>query len=179
MARKQPSILAAALLVASMTSAHPKTDQYVCAVRYAAGLHYDDKTNEWRSQVFGTDRKYTLRRLTEQDAVKSAYQLLLRYEPKASWGFFKLGDESPLAACIESSDSHLSCRPIVQSLTFDKDSGRFELITHRGFIDQGYWERFRRDNPEHHQWLAEHGRANDPAHPNDLVFEIGECSPSS
>ena len=23
-----------------------------------------------------------------------------------------------------------------------------------------------------------HGRANDPARPNDLVFEIGECSPS-
>jgi hypothetical protein len=179
MANTQSSILAISLLSALLSSANAKTDEYLCTVRQAAGLHYDDKTHEWRSQVFGRDTRYLLRRLREHDTAKPSQELLLRYEPKANWGFFKLGNESPLAACVESSDSNLSCRPIVQSLTFDKNSGRFELISDGGFIDQGYWERFRSENPEHHKWLAEHGRANDPAHPKDLVFEIGECSPSS
>jgi hypothetical protein len=178
MKKNQSWIWAVVLLTALMTNAHAKTDQYVCAVRHAAGLHYDEKSNEWRSQMFESDSTYTLRRLTEDGTTTPTHQLLLRYESRANWGFFKVEDESPLAACVESSDSHFSCKPILRSLTFDKVSGRFELISHGGFIEQGYWDRFRNENPEHHQWLAEHGRANDPAHPNDLVFEIGECSPS-
>src|SRR5262245_31147841 len=127
MPKIQSSVWTIALLSASIASTHASTDQYLCTVQQAARLHYDDKTNEWRSHMFGAGARYTLRRLTEDDTRRPTYQMLLRYQPKASWGFFTTEDESPLAACLESGDSQLSCRPIVRSLTFDKNSGRFEL----------------------------------------------------
>jgi hypothetical protein len=177
MKASQSSILALALLPILIAGARARPDQYVCVVEHAAGLHFDEKVGGWRPRGLGSDGNYTLRRLTEDDARRGDYQLLLKYQPKANWAFFKLGDARPLAACFEA-DSHFSCKPIVQSLSFDSDSGRFEAVSHGGFIEQGHWEQLLRENPEQLKWMAEHGRANDPSHPNDLVVEIGECSPS-
>jgi hypothetical protein len=170
------AISAFVLLTTSVANAQLAPHQYVCLVQHVASLHYDEKNAAWSANEAGPGRKYTLRRLTEEEK-SEGHQFPIDNESMANWGFFRLGDARPLAACIEA-DMHFSCNAIFQSLNFDSDTGRFETASLGGFIEQGRWERLWRENPEQLQWMAAHGRANDPSHPSDLVLEIGECGPS-
>jgi hypothetical protein len=143
---------------------------YLCVVEQAAGLHYDNQVGAWRPQAFGTSRKYILRKLNEDDRdhQKGKWWSLFEGRPKATWAFFEFGrDGVPKATCVELFD----CQPLVSSASFDKDTHRFEMIYHGGYIDQGRWERLRQENPKTHLPV-------DPANPDDLFIEIGKCSPN-
>jgi hypothetical protein len=85
-----------------------------------------------------------------------------------------LEDRAPLAPCSER-ERRFSCKAIVQSLEFDSGSGRFETVSHRAYIAQGYWQRLGSEKPERVDWMIAHGRANDPSHPDDFFLDIGEC----
>jgi hypothetical protein len=172
-------ILLATILVTAFlpTAVRADPNQYLCTVEHAAGLHYDKQTNAWKPQEFGS-KKYVLRRLTADDRnEKSAFSSLLQGNPKANWAFFRYGVEKPmpLASCIEDANSVMAemfyCRPIAIDAQFDKDTRRFEIIYHGGYVDQGFWEQRRRENPTAKL-------ASDPGKPDDLLIEIGNCSPS-
>jgi hypothetical protein len=164
--------LTSGLMLATATAAaSTESDQYLCVVEQAAGLHYDNQAHIWRPQAFGS-RKYILRKLTEdnrdhQRKWSSMYDNL----PKVNWAFFYFGDDFPNQRCVEGEPfpSRLTCIP---SASFDKETLRFEIINHGSYIDQGFWEQEHRKYP----------KANlpvDPTHPDDLGIEIGRCSPNS
>ncbi|MET4070631.1 hypothetical protein ABID58_005438 [Bradyrhizobium sp. S3.2.6] len=167
------------LVMAWSDPANAEPSQYVCTAEHAAGLHFDRQAGTWGVKEFGAS-KYNLRRLTEgdRDKSKSKYWPLLERHPKANWAFFKIGgdQEMPLVACFEDkADKVLSnlfrCEPIVHDARFDKDTRRFEVIVSGGYVDQGFWEQYRRENPGNTV-------AQDPSRPDDLFIEIGTCSPS-
>jgi hypothetical protein len=170
--------LASALMTIVVTPVLADPNQYRCTVEHAAGLHYDKQTNAWRPQEFGS-KKYVLRRLTDddRDEKKGKWWPLLKDNAKANWAFFDYGevDPMPLASCIEDKDSVLAedlfCRRIVSDAQFDKDTRRFEIINHGGYVSQGFWEQRRRENPAAKL-------TSDPSKPDDLFIEIGTCSPS-
>jgi hypothetical protein len=158
------------MLAVAKTAADSETNQYLCVVEQAAGLHYDNQVGAWRPQAFGTSRKYILRKLNEDDRdhQKGKWWSLFEGRPKATWAFFEFGrDGVPKATCVELFD----CQPLVSSASFYKDTHRFEMIYHVGYIDQGRWERLRQENPKTHLPV-------DPANPDDLFIEIGKCSPN-
>jgi hypothetical protein len=156
------------MLAVAKTAADSETNQYLCVVEQAAGLHYDNQVGAWRPQAFGTSRKYILRKLNEDDRDHQKGWSLFEGRPKATWAFFEFGrDGVPKATCVELFD----CQPLVSSASFDKDTHRFEMIYHGGYIDQGRWERLRQENPKTHLPV-------DPANPDDLFIEIGKCSPN-
>jgi hypothetical protein len=166
------------LVAASSGSALAVPNQYLCTVEHAAGLHYDKQTGAWRPQEFGS-RKYVLRRLTadDRDEKKGKWWPLLK-DAKANWAFFNYGeaDPMPVASCVENEDALVlpemfSCQPIVGSAKFDSDTRRFEMIYRGGYIDQGFWEQRRRENPTAKL-------LGNPSKPDDLFIEIGNCSPS-
>ena len=177
MTARWTSILAAVVGMVSLTAAQADPDTYMCTVEHGVGLHFDESSGQWAPQDVTATPSYTLRRLTEDEANGGQYQAVRKYDPHANWAFFKSGDARPLAACSES-DRHFSCKPVVWSLTFDSDSGRFEAVSHGAFIAQGHWDKLRREHPDRAQWMSEHGRANNPSHPDDLVMQIGQCQPS-
>jgi hypothetical protein len=170
-------ILAAAAVMALLAEAHAEPDEYVCVVEHSVGLHFDERSGAWAPQGFAASLSYTLRRLTEDEANRSQYQVVRKYDPQANWAFFRSGDARPLAVCSES-DRHFSCKPVVWSLTFDSDSGRFEAALHGAFIAQGHWDQLRKEHPHRAQWMSDHGRGNDPSRPEDLVMQIGKCKPA-
>jgi hypothetical protein len=179
------SSLAASVLVLGLTiGAHAEADKYVCSVEQAAGLHYEKQTNSWRPQAFGTGTRYLLRRLNASDRDKQKkgnWWALLDGHQEANWAFFEFGKElpMPLASCVEDVKSVLAsqffCRAIVKEGSFDKDSHRFELITRGGYIDQGFWEKERRDHPNDFKPNPLPDGMHDPSHPDDLFIEIGRC----
>jgi hypothetical protein len=159
------------ILAVAKTAAESEATQYLCVVEQAAGLHYDNQAGAWRPQAFGTSRKYILRKLNEDDRdhQKGKWWSLFEGRPKAKWAFFEFGhDGVPKATCVELFD----CQPLVSSASFDKDTGRFEMIYHGGYIDQGRWERLRQEDPKTHFPV-------DPSNPDDLSIEIGKCSPNA
>jgi hypothetical protein len=113
---------------------------------------------------------------------KGKWWALLSHHPKANWAFFQFeGDMMPLATCEYDTRNILpsfNCRGGVLDGSFDMDSRRFEIVVSRGYISQGFWEQFRREDPEQYRWGLSQGRASDPSHPDDLFIEIGKCSPS-
>jgi hypothetical protein len=177
MSESRSWVIAVGLLSVATASAQATGTQYSCDVKHSAGLHFDRAADTWVPQPSTFGRKYILRHFSEDEKNDLGYQLLLRFEPKAHWAFSRLGDQAPLAACFES-EGRFSCKAIVQSLEFDSGSGRFETVSRGAFIVQGYWQQLRREDPERIDWMAAHGRANDPSNPDDLFLEIGECSPS-
>jgi hypothetical protein len=172
--------LSASVLITLVVPATAQADpnQYLCTVERAAGLHYDKQTNAWKPQEFGS-KQYVLRRLTDddRDEKKGAYSQLLKGNPKANWAFYWYGVDKPmpLASCIEDNEAIMSemfyCRPIVIDAQFDKDTRRFETLSHGAYVNQGFWEQRRRESPTAKL-------ANDPSKPDDLFIEIGNCSPS-
>jgi hypothetical protein len=173
-------LLSATVLITLVVPATAQADpnQYLCTVEHAAGLHYDKQTNVWKPQEFGS-RKYILRRLTDddRDENKGKWWALLKDNPKANWAFYSYGKDKPmpLASCVEDSGTVMSemfyCRPVVNDARFDKDTRRFEIVSHGAYIDQGFWEQRRREDPNAKL-------ANAPSKPDDLFVEIGNCSPS-
>lgn len=113
---------------------------------------------------------------------KGKWWALLSHHPKANWAFFQFeGDMMPLATCEYDTRNILpsfNCRGGVLDGSFDMDSRRFEIVVSGGYISQGFWEQFRREDPEQYRWGLSQGRASDPSHPDDLFIEIGKCSPS-
>jgi hypothetical protein len=91
--------------------------------------------------------------------------------PKVNWAFFYFGDDFPRQRCVEGEPfvPQFTCIP---SASFDKESLRFEIINHGSYIDQGFWERERREHPKAPLPV-------DPTHPDDLGIEIGRCSPNT
>lgn len=175
---KQP--LAISLLIASATVARADPSEYICVVEHAAGLHYDEQSHNWSPQAFGT-RNYVFRKLTDadRDKQKTKWAYLLELHPTANSAFFYSGTDMPLATCVYSIDSvmgeQFNCEP---KGAFDKDSRRFKMIYDSGYINQAFWEQFRREHPqEYKQRLSQHEAAT-PDHPDDLFIEIGRCSPS-
>jgi hypothetical protein len=124
--------------------------------------------------------------LTDDDRdQKGKWWALLKNQPTANWAFFHFGESAPmpLLTCVDHSEdfvplSTFTCQPVVADGSFDKDSRRFEIVYHGGYIYQGVWEQFRREHPEDYEWLLPQHRATDPSHPDDLFIEIGTCSPS-
>ncbi|MNC80092.1 hypothetical protein D3C75_1327610 [compost metagenome] len=60
--------------------------------------------------------------------------------------------------------------------SFDKDSRRFEIVYHGGYVDQGYWQQLKREDPKQYESLLFSGDGADTLHPDDLVVNIGKCS---
>jgi hypothetical protein len=175
--------IASTLVIGLVTvPARANPNQYLCTVEHAAGLHYDKQTNAWRPQEFGP-RKYVLRRLTpdDRDEKKGRYSSLLKGNPRANWAFFwydRSASPMPLVSCVEDRDdaflaTMFFCRTIVIDAEFDSDSRRFEIISHGGYVSQGFWEQFRREHPEQYARQLPSGEAQDPTKPDDLFIEIG------
>jgi hypothetical protein len=174
------------LLIALTTGAKAAPSQYLCIVEHAAGLHYDKQANAWIPQAFGTGGKYILRKLNDddRDQQKGKWWRLLTHYPNANWALFEFAKDMPmpLVACVEDAGgfSKFNCQRVIYDGSFDKDSRRFELVLHGGYMDQGFWEQFRREHPQ-----SSGGTAHDPSNPDDhyiqpddLYVEIGNCSPS-
>ena len=87
-----------------------------------------------------------------------------------------------MASCVEDKESVLSqafiCQPIVLDAAFDRDTRRFEIFARGGYISQGFWEQYRRENPDSFAQILKQKRAPDPSEPGDIFIEIGNCSPS-
>jgi hypothetical protein len=180
-------LAATALLIVLPTGGRAEPNQYLCVVEATGGLHYDSQTNVWLPQAFRPGKKYVLRRLTndDRDKTKGKWWSTLEYHPEANWAFFEFGkdDPMPLVTCFEDDPkailaSHFNCRRSVFDGSFDKDSRRFEMVGHGGYISQGFWEQHRRENPQQYEGALSHGRVGDPTKPDDLFIEIGRCSPS-
>jgi hypothetical protein len=149
---------------AATTAANSKPSQYLCVVEQSSGLHYDDQAHIWRPQAFRPGERYILRKLTEDDRDPRNKWSSMYRDPKVTWAFFRLGDDFPRERCVE-----FDCRP---SATFDPDSLRFEIRNYGSYIDQGLWQRLRREDPKAHLPV-------DPDRPDDLFIEIGGCGPDT
>jgi hypothetical protein len=168
--------------MASLIIAQAEPSQYLCVVEHAAGLHYNRQTNEWGPQAFGS-KKYVLRQLNDDDRDKKTgrWWSLLEDNPEAHWAFFEFGKEMPMPLLTCRDDllgPTFVCKHVITDGGFDKDSRRFELVYHGGYISQGFWEQFRREHLEDYERGLKQGRAFDPSKPDDLFIEIGRCSPS-
>jgi hypothetical protein len=174
------------LLIALTTGAKAEPSQYLCIVEHAAGLHYDKQANAWIPQAFGAGGKYVLRKLNDDDRdhQKGKWWRLLTHYPNANWALVEFAKDMPmpLVVCVEDTGgfSKFSCQRVIYDGSFDKVSLRFELVLHGGYMDQGFWEQFRREHPH-----GSGSTANDPSNPDDhyiepddLYIEIGRCSPS-
>jgi hypothetical protein len=172
------------LLTWIATSALAEPSQYLCAVEKAVGFHFDSQIPAWLPQQF-EPRKYVFRRLTPEDrnVLKSpAWASLARF-PEATWAFFEFGEELPGAACVKPDGFFLSpvlfsCWKITYDASFDENSLRFEVIYHGGYVDQGLWDKFRREDPETYKRT---GCGRDDycwSHLTDLSIEFRTCSPS-
>jgi hypothetical protein len=168
-----------------LSTAEPS--QYLCVVEHAAGLHYDKQTNEWGPHPFTTGdmaAKYVLRKLTDDDRdhQKGKWWSLIEDNPNANWAFFEFGKEAPipLETCSDNVEGipMFICKPVVTEGSFNKYSRRFEIIVHGGYISQGIWEQYRRENSETYEYNRKNKRALDPSNPDDLFIAIGKCSPS-
>jgi hypothetical protein len=169
-------LLASVLMtVVATTTARADPNQYLCTVEHAAGLRYDKQTGAWHTQEFGS-KKYILRRLTDDDRdEKKSLHWPLVSNPQANWAFFDFDKNDPpilLASCVEDKVAEmLYCKPNLADAVFDKDTRRFEVVYHGAYVVQGYWEQRRRESPTAKL-------AGNPSKPDDLVIEIGNCSPS-
>lgn len=173
-------------LAIMVTKANGEPSQYLCTVEQSAGLHFDGQIGKWHPQGFGV-RKYVLRRLTDEDRNQKTakWWALLADHPEASWAFFEYGKTNPmpLSICVEPEKDailsrDLNCHDVVQTAKFDKETRRFEMTVGSGYINQGFWEQLRREQPDHFAKLLANGQASDPSKPDDLFVEIGTCSPS-
>jgi hypothetical protein len=158
--------VSAALPIALTCSAGAEPSQYLCTVDQAVGLHYDQQSKVWGPRAFLKNR-YILRRLTDddRDKVKGKWWALLQPHPKADWAFFESGKNAPmpLAVCIKDANGYsiFNCQDIARGASFDEDSRRFELVYHGAYIDQGFWEQFRREHPEQYEWSRSHQQGGD------------------
>jgi hypothetical protein len=162
-----------ALTLALVTGALADPNQYLCLVERSAGLHYDSQSGSWEPQTFVAGRKYILRRLNDDDRKDPQ----LQHYPKANWGFFLLEKEFPTAICEEVTEfSIFNCHPEYTDASFDKGSRRFEIVNRGAYVDQGFWERRRREDSEEYSRSLSRREATDVSHPQDLFVEIGHCS---
>jgi hypothetical protein len=174
-------IVTIGLFMATRAVAEPS--QYLCVVEEAAGLHYDPQNSAWRPEAFGM-RKYTLRRLTndDRDHQRGKWWVLLDEAPEANWAFFEPGNDTPmpLSICVDNPKSvsaeRFSCKSVLFDAVFDKSSRRFETIYHASYISQGFFSR--REHPEQYKYRLSRGQVDLASHPDDLFIEIGKCSPS-
>lgn len=169
--------LLAPLTLAMVHSVWAEPNTYACVVEQATGLHYDSKTSTWVPTTFKPGHEYVLRRLSEDDAKSMQYRTLLNGDQKPSWAFFD--GTMPVATCTENAFtfSDLPCRPVIANARFDKDSRRFELVYQGAYVDQGYWQQLRREDPKQYESLLVSGRGNNAERPDDLSIQIGKCIP--
>ncbi|MGY2162067.1 hypothetical protein HX799_09140 [Pseudomonas tolaasii] len=161
------------LVMAQGVSAEPST--YVCAVEQSVGLHFDSQTTTWVPTTFKPGHEYVLRRLSEDDLKNNKYRIFLNRDPKPNWAFFD--GEMPIATCVENAINVTVCRHVTADASFDKDSRRFEIVYHGGYVDQGYWQQLKREDPKQYESLLSSGDGADALHPDDLVINIGKCNP--
>jgi hypothetical protein len=169
--------------VLAMATASAAPGQYLCITESAAGLRYDAEAQSWKPQAFAADGKYVLRRITDDDQKK--YGILLKYAgsrgapvTEADWAFFTFGENPrPLATCNESLASEFACQRVVEVPLSDIDISfhRFEMVHRGGYIEQGYQEQIRQDPDKIKQQPP--ALVSDPSHSDDLVIEVGKCSP--
>ena len=165
------------------TSAVAEPSQYLCVVKESAGLHYGSQNSAWQLQAFEM-RKYTLRRLTDDDRnhQRGKWWALLDKVPEANWAFFEFGSDTPmpLSIYVDHPKSVLaerfSCKSVVFDGVFDKGSRRFETIYHGSHVSQGFFSR--REHPEQYKYRLSRGQEDPASHPNDLFIELGKCAPS-
>jgi hypothetical protein len=147
---QQSLVVAIALIVAVTTSVQADPNQYHCIVEHSAGLHYDPQSNTWGPKPFGVERKYILRRLTDDDR-KGELRSFFLLAPKANWAFFEFGNKLPAAICVEDVEAVLAsmfiCNAVVSDASFDKDSARFEILHHGSYIDKAFGKRFAEKTP--------------------------------
>ena len=155
--------VAGAILAFATGTTHAEPSQYLCVVEHAVGLHYDKQARAWGPQSFQSGGKYIFRKLNDDD--RDRWRLREDY-PEANWAFFEFGKPMPLMLCKGG-----VCRRIVLDGSFDFDSRRFEIVARGGYLYQGFWEQFRRENPNHEP-------LHDLSNPDDLFIAIGTCSPS-
>jgi hypothetical protein len=185
------AIFCGAMIALTITTASASSNQYLCITESVGGLHYDAATQSWKPQGFKAGAKYMLRRITGDD-VKKWDTLLKRLEIRdkqlqekqmfdaGDWAFLGFG-ENPrlLALCERSYPEQLpaDCKPSPFSpiSDFETDTRRFEIVYRGAYIEQGRQEQLRRD-PEKLK-REPPGLVSDPSHPDDLVIEIGTCSP--
>jgi hypothetical protein len=185
------AIFCGAMIALTITTASAASNQYLCITESVGGLRYDAGTRSWRAQTFTPSGKYILRRITGDDAKKWDV-LLKKFEIRDrqlqekqmfgvdDWAFLNFG-ENPrlLALCERSYPEQLpaDCKPSPFSpiSDFGTEARRFEIVYRGSYIEQGRQEQLRRD-PEKLK-REPPGLVSDPSHPDDLVIEIGTCSP--
>src|SRR5215831_7626324 len=130
-------ICSALMALITTTAGAAEPNQYLCLVESSGGLHYDAQVQSWRQQAFGTDRKYILRRINDTDR-KGEYSIVFEQRPKANWAFFKFGESFPTATCHDGVPeflaSRFACEANIHDAAFDKDSLRFEMVSHGAYI---------------------------------------------
>lgn len=164
------------------TSAVAEPSQYLCVVKEAAGLHYGSQNSAWQLQAFEM-RKYTLRRLTDddQDHQRGKWWALLDKAPEANWAFFEFGSDTPmpLSICVDHPKSVLaerfSCKSVVFDGVFDKGLGGSKPFTMGATFLKAF---SRREHPEQYKYRLSRGQEDPASHPNDLFIELGKCAPS-
>jgi hypothetical protein len=181
------AILCGATIALAITTASAAPNQYLCIAGSVSGLRFDARTQSWKPQGFTTDeRKYILRRITTDDLKKHGplFDGLTAVNlSRVDWAFFSFGEDARLLArCVEGLINDgvwlpWSCHPAAWVPVSDvsTDSVRYEMVYRGGYIEQGYQERIRRD-PERLK-REPPGLVHDPSTPDDLVIEIGTCSP--
>jgi hypothetical protein len=159
----------------AMAAADPS--RYLCVVDDAAGLHYERSIAAWRPQTFKPGHKYIFRHLTPDDRDKGKWQSLLKIRSEAGWALFDFGEKDPLPEATCKKDYTFDCQRVTADFNFDDKTLRFEIARHGSYVDQGYWERLRREESDRYDSLQKSKQAIDPDAPDDLVFEIGKCNP--
>ena len=168
--------LLAPLLLAMVQGVSAEPSTYVCAVEQAVGLHFDNQTTTWVPKTFKPGHEYVLRRLSEDDLKNNKYRNLWKNNPKPDWAFFD--GEMPMATCVDATVNITACQHVLADASFDKDSRRFELVYHGAYVDQGFWQQLKREDPKQYESLLSSGSEKDAAlHPDDLVINIGKCNP--
>jgi hypothetical protein len=134
--------LSALLLVATAIAAHADPWQYLCLAERSAMLHYDRQARAWAPQVaFVSGDRFVLRPLNDDERKA--------WHSDAGWGFFRLGEASPLALCTLDLNNCAG-----GAVEFDDNSSGARVT------DVLMWHWYK-DNP------------NDP---DGLVIQAGQCS---
>jgi len=178
------------ILFAPVTSALAEPNQMLCSVESGVGLHYDAAGGAWQPRRFGGG-KYVLRKINPGDRNKPAkWATIFQFQPKANWAFFEAGEVEPMPLAFCTHDPSESggpptpfeCTPnkwgtAWYDAAFDPKTLRFEIVFHGSYINQGFNARLKQSDPDTYLKGRAEGWVADPDKPDDLVLEIGKCSP--
>ena len=159
------STLIVGVVVLGIQPACAEPSEYLCTPTHSVGLHYDESSRVWTGRAFTPSERYVLRKLTKEDWAGKYGTTYLNQNNKPTWVFYQVGDHFPEATCYISSfimdEGDFECDQLLDQLSFDKNSGRFQLYYNGGYMEQPFWETQPADKR--------------PKDTDDAFIEIGVC----